>query len=311
MKYLDCYQSRIGCGNAEQVFEYLIKNKKETIRSWDFFVDWAKINSRIEKIEPALNLWNVLIGSENTKQKFITLASQYPEIIVLIPVLIAVRDKSIKVLAPIENNVFNYKEYSFKIKNEYSESELIDIAEFLEKCGLLYMLENKKLKSIVDYVTGVEVGLDSNARKNRSGTSMETITELMIKRICDLHGYRYLAQATSSKIEKAFNITVAVDKASRSYDFAVLADTKLFLIETNYYGGGGSKLKSVAGEFTTLYHLIRNETPEHGFIWITDGKGWGTAKKPLKEAFDATDCIMNLEMLDKGILEDILEQGLL
>lgn len=156
---------------------------------------------------------------------------------------------------------------------------------------------------------GVEVGLDSNARKNRSGVSMEKITELIIKDICTKNAYRYIAQATSSKIRAQLGIEIVVDKSERSFDYAVDTGRKLYLIETNYYGGGGSKLKAVAGEFTTLFNFTKIATPQHGFIWITDGKGWETTVKPLKEAFEKIDYILNLDMIENGIFEDILAKG--
>ena len=139
---------------------------------------------------------------------------------------------------------------------------------------------------------------------------MELITELFIRKICSNNKYRYIKQATSQKIKEIFRYDVFVDKSDRSFDFAIDSGYKLYLIETNYYSGGGSKLKSVAGEFTTLFNFLKDKTPEHGFIWITDGKGWETAVNPLRESFDKVDYILNLDMVQNGILEDIISQGL-
>ena len=125
-----------------------------------------------------------------------------------------------------------------------------------------------------------------------------------------MNSYCYLSQATAQKINTFLGYKVSVDKAERSFDFAIDNGCKLYLIETNYYSGGGSKLKSVAGEFTTLFNFLKQETPEIEFIWITDGKGWKTAKKPLKESFDKLDYILNLDMVQNGILEDIILKGL-
>jgi len=38
--------------------------------------------------------------------------------------------------------------------------------------------------------------------------------------------------------------------------------------------------------------------------------GWKTAKKPLREAFDEVDYILNLSMLENGVLENIILEGL-
>lgn len=309
MKYSDIFKNRLGCANTDEVFKYLLDHMKETIKSWDFFVAWEKVMNKVGSIEVILNILNYLIGKKNIKEEFKILIDRYPEIVEVLPILLALREKSVKVLEPFEDNVFNYKEYTFHKKKEYSPDEIELLAQFAEKTGLLAMFEKKNIKSIVDYVIGVEVGLDTNARKNRSGTAMEMITELFIKKICTENNYRYISQATSHKIEAVLGYKVSVDKSERSFDFAIDNGAKLYLVEANYYSGGGSKLKSVAGEFTTLFNFLKKETPEHGFIWITDGIGWKTAEKPLREAFDKVDYILNLNMVQSGILENIISQG--
>lgn len=250
------------------------------------------------------------MGKENIREEFKSLLAQYPEIAEVLPSLLAVREKSIKVLDPLDDNVFNYKEYVFGKKKKYGSDEIELLADFAEKTGILSMLEKKNIHNIVDYIVGVEVGLDTNARKNRSGTAMEAIAELFIRKICTENNYRYIVQATAHKIEEKLGYKVSVDKSERSFDFAIDNGSKLYLVETNYYGVGGSKLKSVAGEFTALYNFLMKETPEHGFIWITDGKGWETTERPLRESFDKVDYILNLGMVENGILGDIIAQGL-
>lgn len=131
--------------------------------------------------------------------------------------------------------------------------------------------------------------------------------EVYVKAICEKYGFRYLAQATSHKIKEKFGKDVNTDKTDRHFDFAVDTGKMLYLIEVNYYGSG-SKLKSVAGEFSSLYSLVKNENT--GFIWITDGKGWLTAKRPLLETFNVTDFVMNIKMINDGLLEEILVKGL-
>jgi len=310
MKYSDIFRERLGCTNSDEVFKYLLDHMKETIRSWDFFVAWEKVINKVKSIEVVLNILNYLIGKQNIREEFKMLIDKYPEVAEVLPILLALREKSVKVLEPLDNNVFSYKEYTFQRKKKYNADEIEMLAEFAEKTGFLAMFEKKNIKSVIDYIIGVEVGLDTNARKNRSGTAMEMIAELFIKKICAENNYRYISQATSHKIEAILGYKVSVDKSERSFDFAIDNGIKLYLVETNYYGGGGSKLKSVAGEFTALSNFLKKETPEHGFIWITDGIGWKTAERPLKESFDKVDYIINLEMVQNGILGDIISQGM-
>ena len=302
MKYIDKYEL-MGISSKDAAFEYLLANLKDTIRTYDFFVAWEKVLGNVSKIEIALNILNTLIGKDDISNRLKGLIGEYPEIVSVIPFLIAVRGKSIKV-----SDMGGDIEYSFAKRKTYTEAEIRKIVFFAEKSGLVKIIADKNIKSLVDYSIGVEVGLDTNARKNRSGTAMENLTEVYVKAICEKHGFRYIAQATAAKIEQEFGKSVSTDKADRYFDFVLDTGKMLYLIEVNYFGSAGSKLKSVAGEFSNLFGLVKNETT--GFVWITDGKGWLTAKHPLSEAFHATDYVMNINMIERGLLEEIVIKGL-
>ncbi|AIM15130.1 Type II restriction endonuclease BstXII [Bacillus sp. X1(2014)] len=308
MKRLGFYNKVLNCNNEDEVFNFLINHLKETIKSWDYFVNWDKVKSNVLNIEVGLNILNTLIGKENPKDVFINLIKEYPNVISCIPILLATRDTEMVVLNPNENNIFSYEKYSFKKLLKVSDEEAIKYANFLEKTGFFQLIKNKEIKNLVDYVYGVEVGLDSNGRKNRSGTSMEKLTELYVNRACNKLGFTYITQANSNEIKNKFNETIVVDKNERRFDFVVKTNSNLILIETNYYGGGGSKLKATAGEYKALYDFTKMKNTNADFIWITDGKGWLTSKNPLRETFDHTDYIFNLDMLQKGILEYIFSK---
>ena len=77
------------------------------------------------------------------------------------------------------------------------------------------------------------------------------------------------------------------------------------MIETNYYGGGGSKLKAVAGEFTELSQFVITSDNDVEFVWVTDGQGWKTAHLSLAEAFSHITNVFNLEMLREEFLADL------
>ena len=170
--------------------------------------------------------------------------------------------------------------------------------------GLGDLVKDKRVKNLVDYVTGVEVGLDSNGRKNRGGTMMENIVETFVKSACEEIGLEYMSQANAKKIKAQWGIEIQVDKSSRNLDFAINKNGKLYFIECNFYGGGGSKLKSTATEYVKMneYWNAQNIT----FIWVTDGAGWKSTLKPLREYFDKADYLLNLETLKDGILQKIL-----
>ena len=216
--------------------------------------------------------------------------------------MIAFRNASVAIL--IDETNFIYKDYDFK-NRILTDDDCKDLAIFFMQSGLGDLVKDKKVKNLVDYVTGVEVGLDSNGRKNRGGTLMENIVEKFVKQTCDELGFDYMAQANAKKIKEHWNIEIAVDKSSRNLDFAVNKNGKLYFIECNFYGGGGSKLKSTATEYVKMneYWNAQNII----FIWVTDGAGWKSTLKPLREYFDKADYLLNLEMLKNAVLTKILK----
>ena len=287
----------------DELFEKMSSSFKDKITQWNYFVNWKKVLENIKSIEKELNLLNVLIGKENIREEIISLISEYPTVIKAFPILLAIRANSLKVL--IDTKHFIYQEYQFD-KKTLTETEISHLADFLINSGLTQIVQNKQIKNIVDYATGVEVGLDTNGRKNRGGDLMETLVEDFIKDTKNKLKIDYISQATAKKIKDRWNIDIEIDKSNRIIDFVINNQNKLYFIETNFYGGGGSKLKSTAMEYIKMneYWNKQNIT----FIWITDGAGWQSALKPLREYFDKTDYLINLEMLQNDILTKIIKE---
>ncbi|MDJ0581717.1 type II restriction endonuclease [Crocosphaera sp.] len=304
MKYSSIFANKIKCQNADQVFDYLVNNLKESILKWDYFINWEKVNCNFRDIEISLNLLNYLIGKDNIEKEAKLLFKEHPKLVYIVPALVAFRDKSFKLLTEYKYGEFQYQDFIFE-KTHIITDEMIDKAIFfLKEIGFLNQIESQTIKSIPDYFLGVEVGLDTNARKNRSRKAMEEIIEHFINSICNTHNFEYISQTTASKIKKQFNKIITVNKSSKKIDFAINTPNKLFLIETNFYGGSGSKLKSTAGEYSNIF--LQWKKDGHQFIWITDGIGWLTAKKPLRDAFENIDYILNINMVQVGILEALI-----
>lgn len=293
----------------DDVFEYLINHVKDTIKGWDYFVNWNKAIGNMKSIEKNLNILNYLIGKDNIEDEAKELIAENPQVINVLPILLATRENNFKILEPTENNLMNFKEFDFTKKrtrkDDLTQDEIDDAIEFLKKTNLLNLFKDKTIKNLVDYVLGIEVGLDSNARKNRTGTAMEDIVEVFINKLCVKNNWEYKSQVTVSEIESTWGILVPTDKSQRRYDFVINNNGKLLLIEVNYYNGGGSKLKTVANEFTKLDEFIKKGGFQ--FCWITDGLGWNTAKKPLRDAFDKMRYIFNLDMIENGALEYLID----
>lgn len=302
MKYLQFYNELFGCENEDEVFHFLLKNLKPSNRLWSYFVNWEKIYANLRKIEIALNNLNYLIGKEDFDREFVELIREEPKIIKVLPALVMSRENKFDVLIDYDNKCLKYEYYDFSIKNP-TEEDIQKYLHFMHKTGLAKLIQENKIKSLVDYMIGVEAGLDSNGRKNRSGHSMESIVEIFIKDLCNKKGYKYLKEANANNIKKAFDVDVPVDKSSRRYDFVLKTTTEIVIFEVNFYGGGGSKLKSTAGEYRNLYDVLQNQ---FRFIWITDGMGWQKSSRSLYETFKHNDYLLSLSMLEKGILEKII-----
>lgn len=311
MKPLNFY-NKLNLNTSNEVFDYLISILKPTNTTFDYFVDWKKVFKNVDEIKIGLNTLNALIGADNFEEMFVKLIKKDPELIKLIPIIL-VRDGHsngiIKILN-YDNFKFNYKIFDFK-KKILTNEDIKLYLEFIEKTGLKEIIQKEKIKNFVDYVIGVEAGLNSNARKNRGGTIMENMVENLIKDFCLNNGFKYIVQADSKKIFNNFGVEVPVYvdkkgiKKERKYDFAVKTKTKLYLIECNFYSGGGSKLKATAEEYETLGQKLKNDN--FNFIWITDGAGWLTTKIPLQKAFENIDFLINLQMIENGILNEIIK----
>ncbi len=253
----------------DELFKLLSSSFKEKITQWDYFVNWKKVLQNIKPIEKELNLLNVLIGKENIREEIMALISEYPNVIKAFPLLLAIRQDSIDVL--IDTKKFIYQKYNFKKRN-LTKQEISNLADFFINSGFADIIENKNIKNIVDYATGVEVGLESNGRKNRGGHLMEVLVENFVKETANNLNIKYIPQATGKKIKENWGIEIKVDKSSRIIDFAINNQGKLYFIETNFYGGGGSKLKSTAIEYVKMNEYWNAQGIK--FIWVTDGAGW-------------------------------------
>lgn len=309
MKYLNYYSTR-GLNNKKEIFTYLMDTLKESIFTWDYFVDFNKVNKNVSKIKKELLILNNLLGlSDNCiDAEFVDIITKYPGVRRTLPILIALRTKMLKdrpIIDNINTMVATTKQDLFNPKLPLDQQMIDELKIFFNESGLRDFFISGDISNIVDYYIGLEVGMDTHARKNRTGSNMESLIENYLNKFCSNFGFEYMSQATKIKIESQWNINIEVDEIARRFDFAVLSPCKdLTLIEVNYYGSGGSKLKATAGEYKALEILLSEQN--HNFIWITDGLGWKTARTALYETFVSNDFIFNLEMVKNGILEEAL-----
>lgn len=295
----------VGLSDPQAAFSNFVETLRPSLKLWDYFVNWDKVFRNTRELEIHLNLWNYLLGKDNFEAEFKSLLAQHPQIVMALPSLV-VRDGMGSSKFSIIQNIddLTADESHFDFNKPADSPELVQQAfDFVEGTGLIRLFARDGVKNLVDYVLGVEAGVDSNARKNRSGTSMETVVGAYLDSFVSDKNLDFLIQANPALIKKTWGFDVPVDKSNRRFDFAISDGKKLVLMEVNFYGGGGSKLKATAGEYIGLGHLL--EAPNVDFVWVTDGHGWLTTLNPLKAAYEKLDYIWNLNWLAKDYLEDL------
>ena len=282
----------------------------DTNRTYDFFVDWNKIRAKIENdetnLDVKLNILNSLIGNKNFDDKFRSLLLDYPEILPIIPMLIAIRELTFPVIADFYSEKVDIKRFDFS-ERKLSKQEINEFLEFVQKTRLKLFFTELANRSLMDYYLGIEVGMDTNARKNRSGNVMEKVINHYLDEINQRQNFPFpiLKQKTFGFLEKEFNFPVNSDIKNRKADFIIIKDfNKPINIEVNFYTGSGSKPQ----EIVDAYILRQRELAQNNidFIWIADGYGWKEQRNQTKKGFKKIDHILNIDFVKKGILEEIL-----
>lgn len=265
-------------------FDEFMKPLKETHFSLGDYVDFPKVAANVEAISIKLNQLNYLIGQEDISAAVRRLWDENPRVFSVLDVLIAVRTKDKKKAIDENGNIRMVSDY-------FTSPEQVIV--FLNETGLTEVFQAKQIKNLVDYVFGVEVGLDSNARKNRGGHIMEGL----VANILTKNGIAFEQEVYYTEFPE---IVKALGADNKRFDFVIRTLHKIYLIEANFYTGGGSKLNEVARAYSELAPKI-NAVPGFEFVWITDGIGWESARNKLEEAFEHVSSIYNLTNINKLI----------
>lgn len=272
---------------------------RRSIANYGYYVDFAKVHANIEEIKIPLNILNSLIGSKHIEEDFEKLVASYPETLKCIPLLLAVRANEIFAL-----DADGEFQYSFTKPNQSAEQYKI----FMRKTGLFDLLQNHIVNNLVDYATGVETGLDSNGRKNRGGHLMEDLVESYIVKAGFVKDISYFKEMYIHQIQEKWNIDLSAisnqGKMEKRFDYVVKTDTMIYVIETNFYTGGGSKLNETARSYKTLSGEV-DTIDGVTFVWFTDGIGWKSARHNLEETFDVMDNIYNIEDMENDIISKV------
>jgi type II restriction enzyme len=277
-------------------FDEWFSRFKNSISNYEYYVDFKKIYQNVKRLKIELNILNSLIGSKNIEAEFEQIINKYPETLKCIPLLLAVRESEIYVMDGDGEFYFSFNKLNHPI-NKYKE--------FMHKTGLFDLLTNHDISNIVDYVTGVETGLDSHGRKNRGGKLMENFVESRLLDAGFIKEVSYFKEMKSSEIRQKWKLDLGAltngGRTQKKFDFVVKTQSTVYGIETNFYSSGGSKLNETARSYE-LIALESQNIDGFAFVWFTDGEGWKNAKNNLEKTFNVLEHLYNIADLKDGII---------
>lgn len=266
----------------KEQFKTFLLQLSETNATLDYFVDFEKVKGNVRKIALKLNQLNYLIGKDNLEEAINDLYEENSKVFEVLDILIAVRNKNAK--------TFDNTGKITLLENYFTSPK--GVLEYICETGLAEVFKNKEISNLVDYVFGIEVGLDTNARKNRGGDNMSKAVSLLF----DREEIYYKKEVNSTLFLDIESLDVDVKR----FDFVIKTRKKTYLIETNFYNTGGSKLNEVARAYSEVAPKI-NQYENYEFVWITDGQGWLSAKNKLEEAYNTIPSVYNLTTLSEFV----------
>lgn len=303
--------------NIDKLSEEFVNNLVETNRGFNFYVDW---NNTLDykRFEIELNAMNVLIRCDDMHSKFVELVKKVPTVIATFPLLFALskderknvwRGKNELKVVNEDLDEEDFYSYNFDInllKNGISDDSIEIYYVFFEKMGLKALFENLLEKSVIDYVIGVLVGLDSNGRKNRGGKAFEFACEPIISEICSHYGIQMISQK-QFKILKQMGFFISEDVANRKADFILVKSQKVLNIEVDYFFRGGSKPEEIIDSYINRQNDLKKLNI--GFALLTDGYCWDNKdKNQLQKGFRNLDYLLNYHLAKYGMLEEIIKE---
>lgn len=280
-------------------FDNWISGFRDSIADYGYYIDFPKVHRHVDGIKVELNILNSLIGSADIENDFEQLVAKYPEVLKCIPLLLAVRASELYAVDEDGEYTYNFKRANLS-PAQYKM--------FMRKTGLFDLISDHIVNNLVDYATGVETGLDSNARKNRGGHLMENLVESYIQKAGFVKGVDYFKEMYIYEIQGKWGIDLSAisnqGKMEKRFDFVIKTTDMIYGIETNFYSSGGSKLNETARSYKTL-SLETDTIDGFTFVWFTDGKGWASAKNNLEETFDVMSHVYNINDLESGIVQEV------
>lgn len=290
----------------------ILKSRQDYISSEDFRDKFIKtitpgVIKRVDFIH-----WNTIFQKTNRYERFFDFfrqtnaktkeerIKQITDALMSADVAMDFIDAAFELLGHTGKNYVSNEDYiDFKRFSEVEKDEhqILYIVNVLFDLGLNNVID----LNIVDYFTGVQVGLETHRRKNVGGTEFSNIVnEELVKIInkINLNGFVL-------KLDREMPIYYSDIKTSKTLDFCLSSADKKLGIEVNFYTASGSK----PTEIKRSYGHVNRELEKVGttLVWITDGIGYKEMKKSLKEAVDIHRNTYNLFMMKESFEKDIID----
>lgn len=300
MAVIKPYAELLGTKDLESLLDLFAATLADTNHTHEYFVDWIKVRRNVDSLKVEIGILSSLVGTNEPINELRNILNRYPEAARAIPLLVAVRDRRFKVLEDVSASSM-YTELHFD-RRVLTDAEREAIVSFCARTGIGSLLTS--INTLRDYVLGVEVGLDSNARKNRSGRAMESLINPILDEVAKEYDLTLVKQKQFSYLAHQ-GIRVPPELKNRKFDWVLLGKRGSANIETNFYSGGGSKPEEIVDSYITRSSELR--AANWKFIWVTDGAGWRSMRNQIRKAFASMDYVLNIEFIRRGLLANIVK----
>ncbi len=275
---------KLGFKSFEEYIDYFFNTLLTSNKTYSYFVDWSKVTEAVKKYLNEIYLLNSLIKIDRAEREkhLYNLLLDYPQVVEIIPLIIAerLRNEKIDILDPEIEDVITFE---FK-RSVINENNILQIIEFCRRTGILDLFE--KVKDLHDYLLGVEVGLDTNARKNRSGDIFEKMCKQKVKKLISQRDYIIMENDPNFSLYKGKNHDMVIYKNK----------IPVLVIECNFYNVSGSKPISIAESYIEMSRIAKQRGIN--FLWVTDGPAWYQMKEVLLRSMKEIDWVLNFKMLN-------------
>lgn len=290
----------LGLADADAAFGAFVESL-QTYYDAAYYVDWGKVWANVGRFNAEFHLLSSLCDAPDIVAATRQMLTHYPRVVRALPALLASRGEVSILEDPASARV---EKFDFAAKAQLCPEEIERYTRFIGESGLLELLAN--IKSVPDYMTGVEVGLDTNGRKGRSGKlGVKALMPHVEAALAHWPELSFWEERTHSWLESN-GCPLPREMSGFKWDgaFRCGATGKWVLVEVNHYGTIGSKPSAIANDYIARERELLMLGV--GFVWVTDGWGWRQMTGPLRRAWDELRWMTTIQLARDGLLEHAL-----